>query len=499
MERYLLALEQCCKQDGAGHRGSESQGGALPDASSSSPALKLALSACSLGGRRNTRTRVPSINDMLKQWEGNEDISDGELQLIKWTELATFFTGPGRGEICEIAKWLNRGNVEDWVSHYWFRGASPEELGQRSPNEKAELAGLVDLVLDNMGLAGLREGRNPGVQPHLINSDPLPVLHRPLAVYALSSLLCPRVTTHVMSMMGFRRERIGGLSYWHRPPLSGVDAAADVAGTAQMPLVVVHGLGAGLMPYFLFVRRLAMHHSGDVFVPEFSFLAMQPWLSVPSAREVVAQLTDMLKAHGHTAAHFAGHSFGAVVVGWILKMSPSSVLCMTLLDPACFLMMKAETCIKVLYGQGAQSSFELFCEFFCFRELFTVNLICRNFFWEQSTLWPEDLIVPSVIVLSSDDHIVPGLFIRRLLDHERRERKQQRKQQRPLQQQRPRSSHSSADVTGAQQPGGEPIDILWCEGFQHGEILLRPRSQDKLFSKMRGMAQHIHEKAVGKD
>jgi hypothetical protein len=48
-----------------------------------------------------------------------------------------------------------------------------------------------------------------------------------------------------MSMMGFRKERIGGLSYWHRPPFSGVDAAADVAGTMQLPLVVVHGLGAG--------------------------------------------------------------------------------------------------------------------------------------------------------------------------------------------------------------------------------------------------------------
>lgn len=59
-----------------------------------------------------------------------------------------------------------------------------------------------------------------------------------------------------------------------------------------MPLVFVHGLGVGLVPYFMLIYRLSKRHSGDLFVPEFPFLAMAPWESVPSAREVVAQLQE---------------------------------------------------------------------------------------------------------------------------------------------------------------------------------------------------------------
>jgi len=260
----------------------------------------------------------------------------------------------------------------------------------------------------------------------------------------------------------------------------------------QTPMVVIHGLGVGLVPYYLFIHRLARKHSGGIFVPDLPFLATAPWLNVPSPREVVAQLTDMLKAHQHTAAHFTGHSFGAVVVGWVLKMSPSSVVCVTLLDPACFLVMSAECCIKIFCGP-VNSAVEILVRYFCFQELFTQNLLTRNNFWEQNQIWPEDLHVPSVIEKAADDHIVPSLYVRRLLEHERRERKQ-RGQRRP-----PRSNSSALlDGSGTKQPCNEPIEIQWCEGFMHGEILLRPPVQDKLFKKMKAMAHSMYAKMDGR-
>ncbi|CAK0892308.1 unnamed protein product, partial [Prorocentrum cordatum] len=375
--RWLLSLAQVCRQHDAGDSPRRGRARALQDAGGSAPSLKPASSAHSLskpvhgqklsaanllglGGSGHKLSaanllglggggREQSVNDMLKMWEGNGDITDADLQLAKWTDLASFFCGEGKGEVSDIAAWLRRGNLEDWVSHYWFRGAHAEELKQRSPNEGAELSGLVNLVLENMGL-DLQEGRNDRVHAVRVWSDPLKTLHRPLLLYVGTTLLCPLMTMQVMSMIGFRKERIGGLTYWHRLPCSGVDPAADIAGAMQTPMVVVHGLGVGLVPYYLFVLRLARTHSGDIFVPDLPFLATAPWLSVPSPREVVAQLTDMLRAHGHTAAHFTGHSFGAVVVGWVLKMSPSSVVCVTLLDPACFLVMSAECCVKICCG-----------------------------------------------------------------------------------------------------------------------------------------------------
>jgi len=498
LERWLLSLVQVCKQDVGGSRPAGGSAPSLQDAvrrASSARSLAAPLqrgrsSAANLLGLGGIG-REQSVNDMLKVWGDNGDITDADLQLAKWTNIAGFFYGAGKGEVCDIATWLWRGNLEDWVSHYWFRGADAEELKQRSPNESAELTTLVDLVIANMGFV-LREGRNGRVQARRVWSDPIPTRHRPMLVYVGTSLLCPLMTTQFMSIIGFRKERIGGLTYWHRLPCSGMDPAVDIAGAMQTPLVVVHGLGVGLVPYYLFVLRLARNHSGDIFVPDLPFLATAPWLSVPSPREVVAQLTDMLRAHGHTAAHFTGHSFGAVVVGWVLKMSPSSVVCVTLLDPACFLVMSAECCVKICCGP-VNSAVEILVRYFCFQELFTQNLLTRNNFWEQNQIWPEDLHVPSVIEFAADDHIVPSLYIRRLLDHERRERKQ-RSQRRP-----PRSNSSALlDGSGNKQPSSEPMDIQWCEGFMHGEILLRPRSQDKLFAKMRGMAHSMYAKMDGR-
>merc|ERR1719204_713734 len=122
-------------------------------------------------------------------------------------------------------------------------------------------------------------------------------------------------------------------------------------------------------------------------------------------------------------------------------MSLSSVIQTTLMEPAQFLMMKSECVAKVLYGQP-KTCYETLIRYFAFRELFTVNLLCRNFFWEQSTMWPEDLTVPSLIELGGADHIVQSLFVRRLLEHERAARKERRKA-------RKSKRSSSMQITGS--------------------------------------------------
>lgn len=454
------------------------------------------MSSGNLFGMPNRET---SVDDVLKLWEGSDQMPDTDVQRLKWVELASFFEGPGRGDAEEIESWLCRGNVQEWIAHYWFRGATPQELKALRPKEYEELKRLVHMVLENAGLPHLPDGRNPRVRCFRIMTDPLLVENRPLAVYLGTSLLCPLLTSQVMVRLGFRRERMGGLSYWHRQPRTLVPGDQDIAGPRQTPLVFVHGLGVGLVPYYLFIRRLSRRHSAHLYVPELPFLAMAPWESVPSAREVVAQMQDMLAANGHTCAHFVGHSFGAVVVSWMMKMSPSSVVYATLMDPAQFLVMKADVLNKVLKGMP-KTPFEMLIRFFAFRELFTVNLLCRNFFWEQSNMWPEDIHVPVVIELAGDDHIVASIFVRRLLEHERASRQQRRKFARRLSQQRTGSSlELRADPLQPLQRGQhtQPIDIQWCEGFFHGEILAHHYAQEKLFSKMRQMVADSQADVAG--
>eukprot|EP00434_Breviolum_minutum_P036145 symbB.v1.2.032016.t1/scaffold3786.1/size52255/3 len=315
-------------------------------------------------------------------------------------------------------------------------------------------------------------------------------------VYAGTSLLCPMVSYKVMQWLGFHRERAGGLCYWKRSRQN-VAGNLDLAAPRQVPLVFIHGLGVGLVPYFLFIYRLTQRHSGDLFVPEFPFLAMAPWESVPSAREVVSQLQDMLAAHGHTSAQWAGHSFGCVVIGWVMKMSPSSMRYATLMEPAQFLIIKAEALTKILWGRPG-TTFEILIRYFAFRELFTVNLLCRNFFWEQSSMWPEDLKVPSIIALAGDDHIVQSTLVRRLLEHEKSARRLKKRM--AAKKTRLPTSGSSTDVrvdtlnlTSTTSSGPEPLEILWNEGFFHGQILCDRRAQDRLFLRMKSMVREESE------
>lgn len=364
---------------------------------------------------------------------------------------------------------------------------------------------LVEMVLESFGLMHLRGGEvNPRVKCYRLLSDSMPMFHRPLWMYIGSSVLCPLMTQQVMWALGFRRGKVGGLVYWKRGPRRDVAPEDDVTG--QMPLVFVHGLGVGLVPYYLFVYRLSKRHRGDFFVPEFPFMAMAPWETVPSAREVVAQLQDMLTANEHTAAHFVGHSFGAVVLTWVLKMSPSSIRQATFMDPANFLIMKSEALVRVLYGEP-RSVYEVIIQFFGFRELFTLNLLCRNCFWEQSLLWPENIHVPCVVELAGDDHIISSLFVRRLLQHEVEARKGARKlvARSSNGQNRGRRGTSAvvtvgsaADLKSALMASNskctEDLDIMWCDHFLHGEILVRVGSQDKLFSKMKQLRLKIESK-----
>lgn len=518
MERYLLSLSQVCKSGGSATGSADGAGAQMPRPRSSTDERRAATTlrravqpSAPAGFPRKTlsmddgawavntlrsfsssnslfglsqQKHDASVDDLLKLWEGNEHITDTEVQKLKLLELASFFTGPARGDSEEVSRWLRRGNVEDWVAHYWFRGAHPEHLN--NPRERQELSRLVDMVLDSAGLIHLPTGRNPGVQCIRTFSDPLPVLHRPLIVYLGSSLLAPLISRQVMQILGFHRERVGGLAYWKRDPRRDVHPEADLTG--QAPMVFVHGLGVGLMPYYLLIYRLSRRHSGDLYVPEFPFLAMAPWESVPSAREVVAQLQDMLAANGHTAAHFAGHSFGSVIIGWVMKMSASSVIQTTLMEPAQFLMMKSECLAKVLYGPP-KTCYEMLIRYFGFRELFTVNLLCRNLFWEQSTMWPEDITMPALIELGGGDHIVQSLFVRRLLEHERAARKERRKGRRRASPAMPVTGSSidlRGDASGRRADlDDKALEILWCDGLLHGEILFRTKAQDKLFSRMR--------------
>merc|ERR1712039_226920 len=124
-------------------------------------------------------------------------------------------------------------------------------------------------------------------------------------------------------------------------------------------------------------------------------------------REVVAQIQDMLTAHGHLSAHFCGHSWGTIVSGWAMKASPQSVSGVTLMEPALFVVTQFDHLPKILLSRP-HTCLDSIVNFTTMKELFTQNLIVRNFFWEQSVVWPEDIDTPATIQLAASDALIPS-------------------------------------------------------------------------------------------
>merc|ERR1719240_1653518 len=129
---------------------------------------------------------------------------------------------------------------------------------------------------------------------------------------------------------------------------------------------------------------------------------------------MVACLSDMLHRRGHSSGHFIGHSFGSVPVAWMVRRAPDMVQVATFIDPVCFLLVKPDVCYNFIY-RAPTTPARLIMEFFAARELYTAHSLSRNFFWFENHLWAEELTMPSLVVLSGMDTIVPAHSVRRYL------------------------------------------------------------------------------------
>ena len=114
-----------------------------------------------------------------------------------------------------------------------------------------------------------------------------------------------------MRRRGFRQYKRPGLTYWYRPELDGnTDPASPVetrtsasAVKSRTPLVFVHGVGLGPLPYLSFVDRLTSSTDGALIVVELPYVSQR--LSgipkVPPQAHLVKAIESAMAEHQITA------------------------------------------------------------------------------------------------------------------------------------------------------------------------------------------------------
>ncbi len=350
---------------------------------------------------------------------------------------------------------------------------------------------------------------------------------RPLLFYAVTSGALPLLTYVLMTQLGFAQYSCGAINYWYRPPVEEdedeeghgdkrtskgasfewwPDVSRDkfsVPGR-RLPIVFCHGVGVGVLPYVSMLRSIAEKAGPKqpIFCPELPWIAMTGVGQVPSPRQCVEALCEMLDHWGYLprdcsfaagtpgaeriaaaggAAHFVGHSFGTCVLTWVVNCAPHIVARLSILDPVVFLLFKADVTMNFLYDPPASLP-TLLMRYFVAEEMHMAHTLMRRMVWNETILWPD--VLPriagygsrgdSVLVLfSGEDEIAPTHAANRMLAWAKRDLGLKVRMVLVCNLCQPLSLSllPVADFTPTSKKG---LRISWLEGASHGEFLARP-------------------------
>ena len=170
-------------------------------------------------------------------------------------------------------------------------------------------------------------------------------------------------TAHVaIYLLGFRRLQqydTPGQFIYYRPGTStiardnnsnsssGSNNSSDSSG--HKPIVFVHGIGVGFLPYLVLIIGLPVEV--DVFLVEWPHVAMQMTVRGPTVEESVSSIVRVLDDYHHESACFVAHSLGTVLAPWMLHDSRGRrrVASTVLMDPVCFLLCDPTVATKFVY------------------------------------------------------------------------------------------------------------------------------------------------------
>ena len=258
-------------------------------------------------------------------------------------------------------------------------------------------------LLRNAGETTFRqaEGYTPEASLMKFSSDPISSVHRPLIYYAVVHFLFQKVLAPALLKYkyGMEAHTSGGLRYWYRP-------ASDPSMKDKPPIVMIHGLGIGPLPYLGLLSRLSKDGHALI-VPRLDPISQQMGPQDLHRHEFVEDMVALLKFHKHAQASFVGHSYGTIPVGWMAHDVPEVVAASVLLDPVILMLHIPKVMYSILYQPATTVVDQL--THFCIRsELYFNCFVRRNFFWYSNIAFLESFETSKTfILLSGQDKVVP--------------------------------------------------------------------------------------------
>jgi len=406
----------------------------------------------------------------------NQTVTDGEEYLSLW------FCGASTRNI-------KRDNVKEFFAwallntSYW---------GEEDEEELEEYTNGMEQLLDRR----LEPGRNPNVKPIKLTLDPVPMLHRPLTWYCIVALV-DNVNFLYLWFHGFQFHRLpllgffnnfplrtlslatrhvspsGHFSYWYRPHTS----------RTRLPLLFIHGIGIGMIPYRSFLSSVNSQSSGEdgdigVLAIELLPICNRMTSPLPSTQTIIREILIILAQHSITKFVLAAHSYGSVLAAHLHHHPATSRLISAtmLVDPVCFLLHHPHIAYNFCRRQPRRAN-EWQLYYFGSMDAMTSHTLARHFFWAENTLWRDDLRGKDItVVLGGRDLIVDTLAVGRYLGAEDGENAVNRYGGFMLEGE---DADDTTAETGAVDSWktrdwkGEGLDVIWVETADHSQVYER--------------------------
>ncbi len=308
------------------------------------------------------------------------------------------------------------------------------------------------------------------------------------------------------------RDTETNIPYWYRPHRS----------PTKLPILFIHGIGIGLLPYISFLRELAAQD------PDVGILAIE---ILPISMRITAPplAPRILNAHGLHRVVLVCHSYGTAVSAQLLRKQWSStdpqlnslttnvqqpvpetgdyhhvidddsyagssdlIAAVLLIDPIPFLLDHPAIAHNFVYRKPRHAN-EWQLWFFASREPDTARALSRHFFWFECILFREDVLgatsvvgrgststagkrvkMPITVSLSGRDQIVDARAVRAYLtgsrDHE---------------------EEGQASPSGKGRAGLPPscweqdgLEVLYFPELDHATVVDTPRDRAELLGRL---------------
>lgn len=117
---------------------------------------------------------------------------------------------------------------------------------------------LNDLIVDleKQNLITLEPGFNPDIKVVVLNSNKVEATPKTILIY-LGILVLEFGSNQVLSLLGFKYSLKDKLAYWYK------SSKSTSSNDETLPIVFVHGIGAGLFAYINFILRMCIQQSNN--------------------------------------------------------------------------------------------------------------------------------------------------------------------------------------------------------------------------------------------